>query len=171
MRKNLDPNLKPEKQHTFPKQGNLERLHIGQGRARSKRKKLDPINQAINQSSNLLQKIPGRTKIETGKTNSTHTKDPAHSINNTNDRIVNNNPFMPDAPFHPDPLLRPLIMPIKQNMTRNQNSQNVQDISPNINFDFEENSPFEEGIMSETYQRPDKIFFQEPKELGDLINK
>ena len=49
--------------------------------------------------------------------------------------------------------------------------QNAQDISPNINFDFKENSPFQEGIMSETYQRPDKTFFQEPKELGDLINK
>ena len=33
MRKNLDPNLKPERQHTLPKQGSLERLHIGQGRA------------------------------------------------------------------------------------------------------------------------------------------
>ena len=28
--KNLNPNLRPEKQHTFPKQGNLERPHIGQ---------------------------------------------------------------------------------------------------------------------------------------------
>ena len=114
--------------------------------ARSKRKKSDPINQAINQPSNLSQEIPGRTKIETRKTNSTHTKDPTHSINNVNDRIVNNNPFMPDAPFHPDPLLRSPIRPIKQTMTCNQNSQNVQDISPNINFDFEENSPFQEGI-------------------------
>ena len=35
MGKNLDPNLKPEKQHTTPKQGSMERLHIGQGRARS----------------------------------------------------------------------------------------------------------------------------------------
>ena len=25
--------------------------------------------------------------------------------------------------------------------------------------------------MSETFQRPDKSFFQNPKELGDLINK
>ena len=25
--------------------------------------------------------------------------------------------------------------------------------------------------MSKTFQRPDKSFFQEPKELGDLINK
>ena len=29
--KNLDPNLKPEKQHTIPKQGSKERLHISQG--------------------------------------------------------------------------------------------------------------------------------------------
>ena len=36
---------------------------------------------------------------------------------------------MPDAPFHPGP-----IKPIKQNMTHDQSSQNVQDINPNINF-------------------------------------
>ena len=53
VRKNLDPNLKPEKQHTLPKQGSLERPHIGQGRGRSKRKRHDPINHAINQASNL----------------------------------------------------------------------------------------------------------------------
>ena len=99
--KSLDPNLRPEKQHTFPKQGNLERLQIGQGRAGSKRKKPDPINQAINQPSNLSQEIPGRTKIEARKTNRVHT------TNNVNDRIVNNNPFMPDVPFHLDLLLTP----------------------------------------------------------------
>ena len=38
-------------------------------------------------------------------------------------------------------------------------------------FDFKENSPFQESIMSEMFQRLDKSFFQEPKELGDLINK
>ena len=155
----------------LPKQGNLERPCIGQERARSKRNKSDPINQAINQPSNLSQEIPGKTKIETGKTNSMHTKDPTHSINNANDRIVNSNPFMSDAPFHPDPLPKPPMKPIRQNITHNQNSQNIQDISPNINFDFKENSPFQEGIMSETYQRLDKTFFEEPKKLGDLINK
>ena len=61
MRKNLDPNLKPEKEHTLFKQGNLERLHIGQGRAGSKGKRSDPINHAIKQASNLSQEIPGRT--------------------------------------------------------------------------------------------------------------
>ena len=62
--KSLNPNIRPEKQYTFPKQGNLEIPHISQGRAGSKRKKPDPINQAINRPSNLSQEIPGRTKIE-----------------------------------------------------------------------------------------------------------
>ena len=75
---------------------------------------------------------------------------------------------MPDAPFHPDPILRP---PVKQNMAHDQKSQNVQNINSNINFDFKENSQFQKGIISETFQRQDKSFCQEPKELGDLINK
>ena len=47
---------------------------------------------------------------------------------------------MPDIPLHPDPLLKIL----KQ--------QNTHEISHNlnINLDFEENSPFQEGIMSAT---------------------
>ena len=107
MRKNLDPNLKPERQHTLPKQGSLRRLHVCQGRARSKRKRPDPINHAINQPSNLSQEIPGRTKIETRKTNHMHSTDPMHSTNDVDDRIANNNPLMPDAAFHPGPILRP----------------------------------------------------------------
>ena len=80
---------------------------------------------------------------------------------------------MPDAAFHPGPILRSPPKPIKRNLTHVQSSQNsnVKVINPNINFDFEENSPFQEGIMSEMFQRPDKSFFQEPKELGDLVNK
>ena len=138
----------------------MERPCIGQGRARSKRKKLDLINQAINRPSNLSQETPGRTKIETRKTNSMHTTNNA----------VNNNPFIPDVPFHPDPLLRPKH-PVKQNLTPEQNSQNEQSINPNINFDFKENSPFQEGVLSKTFQRLNKSFFQNPMELGDIIDK
>ena len=114
MRKILDPNLRPEKQHTLPKQGSLERPHVGQARARSKRKRPDAINHAINQPSNLSQEIPGRTKIETRKTNHMHSTDPTHSINNVNDRIPNNNPLMPDAAFHPGPILRPPSKPLNK---------------------------------------------------------
>ena len=45
MRKNLDPNIKPEKQHAHSIKGSVVKLHIGQGRAGLKRKKSDPINQ------------------------------------------------------------------------------------------------------------------------------
>ena len=51
-----------------------------------------------------------------------------------------------------------------------QNSLSTENINPVINLDFEENSPFREGILPEAFQRLDKSFFQEPKELNDLIN-
>ena len=92
MGKNLDPNLKPEKQHTISKQGSMERPCMGQGRAGIRRKRPDPINQTINQPSNLSWKISGRTEIETGKTNQVHTKDLMHSINNVSSKMTNNNP-------------------------------------------------------------------------------
>ena len=126
--KGLNPNLRPEKQHAIPKQGKSERPQIGQGKTGSKRRRPDPIYQAINQPSDMSQEIPRRTTIVTGKTNS------IHSTNSVSDRLINNIPFMPDVPFHPDPLLtNPKQQPIKQN---------IQEINPNINFDFEENSPF-----------------------------
>ena len=37
-------------------------------------------------------------------------------------------------------------------------------------IEIEENSPFQESIISEVYERPDKSYFQEPIELKDLIN-
>ena len=36
--------------------------------------------------------------------------------------------------------------------------------------EIEENSPFQESIISEVYERPDKSYFQEPTELKDLID-
>ena len=137
----------------------MKRPHIGQGRAGSRRKRPDPIIQSINQPSNSSQKIPERTEIETGKTNHMHTKDLMHSINIMSGKTTNRDPLIPDVPFHPGPVYRPLPRPIKQDMSYLQSSQSstsTGDIDPNINFDFEENSPFQEGIMSKTFQRPNK---------------
>ena len=44
------------------------------------------------------------------------------------------------------------------------------DIDPEQNMDFEDNFPFQEGVIAEMYQRPDKSYFQEPQELESLIN-
>ena len=120
----------------------------------------------------MSQKIPGRTEIETRKTNHVHAKDLTHSINNVNGRMTNNNPLIPDVPFHPGPVYRPPPKLIKQDVSYPQSSQSSTDIENiNLNFDFEENSPFQEGIMSKTFQRLDISFVQEAKELGNLINK
>ena len=37
-------------------------------------------------------------------------------------------------------------------------------------IEIEENSPFQESIISEVYERPDKSYFQELIELKDLID-
>ena len=44
------------------------------------------------------------------------------------------------------------------------------DTSPRIDLEFEENSTYQEGIISKTYQRPDKSYFQELQELENLVN-
>ena len=122
----------------------------------------------------MSQKIPGRTEIETRKTNHVHTKDLTYSINNMSDKITKNYPLILDVPFHPGPVYRPPLKPIKQYVSCPQSSQSstsTENINPNIHFDFEESSPFQEGIMSQTFQGLDKSFFQDPKELGNLINK
>ena len=72
-----------------------------------------------------------------------------------------------DNPLYPDPVYRPPLKPGKIPMPEIPGNM---DIHPALNTDFKENSPFQEGVISETYQRPDKSFFQEPLELESLIN-
>ena len=69
-------------------------------------------------------------------------------------------PLIPDVPFHPGPTYRPPPKSIRSNVTRSQESSQsstiVENINPDINIDFEENSPFHEGVISETFQRLNK---------------
>ena len=129
------------------------------GRAGWRKKKPDPINQTIIPPSELSQKIPGETKIETRKTNHIHSKDPTHSINNMDEEMTHTRPLIPDVPFHPDLTYRPPPKPIRSNMSRGQEgSPSQENINSDVNLDFEENFPFQ-GFISEAYQRPDKSFF------------
>ena len=43
-------------------------------------------------------------------------------------------------------------------------------LDTDINTDFKENSPCQEGVILETYQRPNRSYFQELPELDSLIN-
>ena len=67
MGKSLDSNIKPEKQHANSIKCSIEKPCIGQGRTGLKRKGPDQINKTINPPSELSQKIPGETNVETGK--------------------------------------------------------------------------------------------------------
>ena len=54
-------------------------------------------------------------------------------------------------------------------MTQNDRQINL-DLDLEVNQDFEENLPYQEGIISEIYQRPEKSQLVEPPELADLVN-
>ena len=140
----------------MPKKGITERPCIGQGRAGLRRKH---ESDHIDQPSDVRRRNSERSKIATGKTNI-----PQHT-NTAHDRGVNNDKsFSPGVLLNPDPLNKPLL---KQ--------QNVDKVIPTnqnagINLDIEENSPFQEGIISESIQTPDKTYFQNPKKLEDVID-
>ena len=97
--KELNPNLRPEKQHTMTKKGITESLHMGQGRAGLRRKHADHIDQP----SDVTRRISEGSKIATGKTNN-----PQHT-NTAHDRRINNKSFSPDVLLQPDPLHTPLL--------------------------------------------------------------
>ena len=67
---------------------------------------------------------------------------------------------IPSPPYH-DPYSRPPSRPPDvTNLIDNWKDLLETDIDRNL--DIEENSPFQEGIISETYERPDKSYVQEP---------
>ena len=64
------------------------------------------------------------------------------------------------VPFYPDPLIKP---PPRLPGTKTQDNRRMTlDLDLDINKDFEENSPYQEGITLETYQRPDYSQLLEP---------
>ena len=73
-----------------------------------------------------------------------------------------------ELPFYPDLIYR--APPRSPENLPPQNSESKADTSPKIDIEFEENSPYQEGIISKAYQRPDKSYFQEPKELESVVN-
>ena len=131
-----------------------EKLHIGQGRSGFRRKHAPDH---IIQPFDVTRRIPERSKMATGKTNNPQHTSAAH------DRGIDN-----DKSFSPDVLLHLLLKPLPkwQDMDKAIPNNN----SSSINLDIEENSPFQEGVISEMIQRPQKTFFQKPKSLEDIID-
>ena len=71
-------------------------------------------------------------------------------------------------PIYPDPLMKPHPRPL--NIKAQDDRKIHLDLDLEINKDFEGNSPYQEGIISEVHQRPDKLQLLEPLELGNFVN-
>ena len=74
----------------------------------------------------------------------------------------------PSPPYH-DLYARPSPRP--PDVTNSIDSQkDLLEIDLDRKVDIEENSPFQEGITLETYERPERSYVQELQELKDLID-
>ena len=177
--KGIEPRVKPEKQILKPIKLGTEsnpqsKLRLGQGRAGLRRKMKIPVQiqsqiqtsggdqvkeQTLPKQKEVVQ--PPLTKLSTDRSIG-HMPEtdiiPHHTIRTKiNTRQV---------PFYPDPLIKP---PLRLPVTKTQDNRRMTlDVDFDINKDFEENSPYQEGIISKTYQRPDKSQFLEPPELADF---
>ena len=148
------------------RQVDKNRPRLGRGRSRIKCKKTQPVVD-ITVSASKSHKIP---------TFQNDTKDsmafpvPKQLITNETETITRKKimSINTEQTFYPDLIYRPFPRPL-ENLQPN-GPENKPDTKPGIDVEFEENSSHQEGIISEFYQRPNKSYFQEPKDLESLVN-
>ena len=88
------------------------------------------------------------------------------SVENIPEQIyVPQKPIIPMHPIHiPNPTPK-----LPERLTQNDRQTDLE-LDLEINRDFKENLPYQEGIISEIYQRPNKSQIVDPPELTDLVN-
>ena len=91
--------------------------------------------------------------------------------------VINSKAVSAVDPILPKPILEiprsevlpPYLLPQNRPPPKPPDQIKKQDAS-DMKMDIEENLPFQENIISEIYERPDKSYFQEPIELKDLVD-
>ena len=143
-RKGLDPHKKPENQPQHIVSSEIDRKpRMGQGRAGVRRKALPLL-------------------------------DPRQGTS-TSKPIIISDEIAPDRPKSimeiPRSEMLPLYLvpPVRPPPKPPDNLSKKQEVE-SLKIENEENSPFQESIISEVYERPDKSYFQKPTELKDLID-
>ena len=145
-RKGLDPHKKPENQPQPIVSSEIDiNPRLGQGRAGVRKTKAPPL---LDPRQGTSTSKPIVISDEIGP------KRPKSIIE------------IPRSEMLPPYLVPPLRPPPKppDNLSKKQEVESLK-------IEIEENSPFQESIISEVYERPDKSYFQEPIELKDLIDK
>ena len=151
------------KQHKIVKY----RPKLGRGRAGMQCKKHpQPVADTL-VSTNKLPKICTVQKVTKGSTNFPV---PDQLITNKTESITRRQiqDKNREQPFHPDLFFRPPPRPPDNLQPESPKTNTV--TKSKIDIDFKENSLYQEGIILELYQRPDKTYFQEPNDLESLIN-
>ena len=188
--KGLDPHVQPGKQRPFPSlpiqnidkglpTHPIPRPRIGQGRARQRRKvkALQPIS-APNQ-------LPAQPITEHVLKTVMPLPEPTDQSQSCIQPQTMPRPFSQHQPVDPT-LIGPKIQhrpsppyydlyarppPKPPDITDPLDSQkDLLDNDSDRKVEIEENSPFQEGIISEIYERPNTSYVQEPQELKDLID-
>ena len=121
-------------------------------RTRIEQKKTDfsnQKNQAIDQIGSGQRKETRKPQIEQGRENI---------------RKQENDPQEPIIPIFPNQIAKP-IPKLTEKVTQDDRQADLE-----LDKDFEENSPYQEGIIPAIYQRPDKSQIVDPPELIDLVN-
>ena len=189
--KGLDPHIQPGKQKTFPIQTfnkgmpthPIPKPRIGQGRARLRRKVntiqpiplprqpptqpmmkhiqkvVIPLPEPINQLQSQVQ-----SQILPRPLSQHQLIDPTHISQQIGPKIQHRpTPSYHDPYARPPPKLPDISDPL-------DSWKDLLDNDSDRKVEIEENLPFQEGIISEIYERPDSSYMQEPQELTDLID-
>ena len=77
-------------------------------------------------------------------------------------------PQKPIIPMHPNQIPNPTPK-LPERVTQNDKQADLE-LDLEIKRDFKENLPYQEGIISEIYQRPHRSQILDPPELTDLVN-
>ena len=179
IKKALDTNSLPERQYTAPQVKNnpkikprFDKVRFGQGKIGIKcKKKKTHFEKGIDTITDKLQGIPKILATQNIAKNRMDFPMHTQSISSSKTEAITQGMIQNinrEIPFYPDPIYRPPPrLPEKLWLLRTESKA---DTSPRMDLEFKENSQYQEGIISKTYQRPDKSYFQEPQELENLVN-
>ena len=164
-------NILPEKQKIVPQNKRIveNKPRLAQGRAGIRCKKPQPVD-AITASTSKSHEIPKIPMTQNVTKNRMDFPVQEQLITNKTEAIMKGmiQDKNRELPFYPDPIYRPPPRPPENLWPPSPESK--PDTRSKIDIEFEENSLYQEGIISEAYQRPDKSYFQELKQLESLVN-
>ena len=178
MEKSLVPHVKPEnlKSVKLPtdKRPPIPKPRIGQGRARIRRKAKVvlstqmPIQPPVPNVATSLPEpvIQSQETVQTEHQLAAQTPIRQQASPTSIKQSIGPRTEHRPIPFYPDLILRPHPRPPYLKDAR----KDLLDLDMDRNINSEENSPYQEGIISEMYERLDKSYFKVPSELKDLID-